>query len=91
MTEERPIDTPAGKRRIVRPAVAASRCTIWDTYGWQSFWDLTTPEDAAGTLATWYGAAAVGEAADCAAVALADGRDEDVRFWIAVLARLRTI
>ena len=48
------------------------------------FPDLITSEDAAGVLIEWYGAGAADAAASNAVSALADGRDEDHRFWIAV-------
>lgn len=48
------------------------------------FPDLITSEDAAGVLIEWYGAAAVDAATSNAVSALADGRHEDQRFWIAV-------
>lgn len=53
---------------------------------WKSFWDLSSPEEAARTLRQFYGAAAAKAAADCAAAAQLDGRDEDCRFWTATLA-----
>ena len=56
---------------------------------WHSFWDLASPRQGAIALTEMYGDAAAAAAADCAAWAHADNRDDDYRFWIAVLARLR--
>lgn len=60
-----------------------------ESFDWESFWDLVTPEDAAHVLAEWYGAGAADAAFSSAATALADDRDQDYRFWCAVFARLR--
>lgn len=56
---------------------------------WDSFWDLATPEQGAIAIMELCGPEAVSAAADCAAVAYEDDRDEDYRFWTAVLARVR--
>lgn len=56
---------------------------------WRSFWDLASPERGAATMIELYGESAAAAAADCASAALADDRDEDFRFWTAVLARVR--
>lgn len=56
---------------------------------WQTFWDLADPQRAATILAELYGDAAATAAADCAATARTDERDDDYRFWIAVQARLQ--
>ena len=56
---------------------------------WDSFWDLATPEQGAAAIMELCGAGAASAAADCAAVAYKDHRDEDYRFWTAVLARVR--
>lgn len=60
-----------------------------DSSDWLSFWDLANPEEGALAVEQLYGAAAATAAARCAAAARADDRDDDYRFWIAVLARLR--
>lgn len=51
---------------------------------WRSFGDLIRPAEAAQVLAEWYGAGAANAARKCAAAALANGRDADHRFWLAV-------
>ncbi|MCG8593415.1 MAG: hypothetical protein MI785_03460 [Kiloniellales bacterium] len=56
---------------------------------WDSFWDLATPEQGAIAIMELCGSGAASAAADCAAVAYKDHRDEDYRFWTAVLARVR--
>jgi hypothetical protein len=58
-------------------------------FDWESFWDITTPEDAARILFDWYGARAARIAAECGLAAHGDDREEDYRFWYAVFARLR--
>jgi hypothetical protein len=60
-----------------------------DSLDWHSFWDLASPWQGARVLAEMYGDGAAAAAAGCAAGASADDRDEDYRFWIAVLGRLR--
>ena len=60
-----------------------------NAFDWESFWDITTPEDTARTLAEWYGPFAAWHAAECALAASGGDRDEDYRFWYAVFARLR--
>lgn len=52
--------------------------------GWRSFWDITDPEETARVLIEWYGVAAADAAANCATMALADRREADHRFWLAV-------
>lgn len=59
-----------------------------DSLDWKSFWDLVTPEQAARVLREEYGAGADAAAAQAAVDALADGRDEDSRFWDAARAAL---
>lgn len=59
-----------------------------ESFDWESFWDLITPEDAANILNEWYGAGAADAAFGSAATALADKRNDDYRFWCAVFARL---
>jgi hypothetical protein len=56
---------------------------------WCSFWDLASSERGAATMMELYGELAAAAAADCANAAHADDRDEDYRFWTAVLARVR--
>jgi hypothetical protein len=56
---------------------------------WMSFWDIANPRQGARALDEMYGEAAAAAAANCAEAARADDRDEDYRFWIAVLARLQ--
>lgn len=59
-----------------------------DVGNWKSFWELTTPEEAASRLRELYGAGAAKAAAECAQVAEADGRGEDHRFWVSTFALL---
>lgn len=59
-----------------------------DRLDWDSFWDLSTPSAAAEIMTGTYGTRATLAAADCAKTARWDGRDEDYRFWVAVLAHL---
>lgn len=54
-----------------------------------SFWDLANPRQGAKALTEMYGDAAAAAAAKCAVDARSDDRDDDFRFWIAVLARLQ--
>ncbi|MCP4409389.1 MAG: hypothetical protein GY807_16890 [Gammaproteobacteria bacterium] len=51
---------------------------------WESFWDVASPEAVALTMIEIYGAAAFLSASNCAATAIADGRNEDCRFWTTV-------
>ena len=60
-----------------------------DLPDWHSFWDVANPRQAATALAELYGEAATAAAAECAAAARSDDRDDDYRFWIAVQARLQ--
>lgn len=55
---------------------------------WNSFWDLTSPEDAACALREFYGTAAAEAAAHCATAAKGDRRDNDYLFWIATFDML---
>jgi hypothetical protein len=57
-------------------------------FDWNSFWDLTTPAEAAEMFRELYGPGA-SEAADlCATAAKNDGRPVDYSFWLAVTAEL---
>ena len=56
---------------------------------WKSFWDISTPDRAASEVALIYGEDAALAVAQCSLGAKADGRDEDHRFWLAVLDCLR--
>lgn len=58
------------------------------TVDFDSFWDLATPEEVAGMIAELYGGGAVEAAEQCVASASSDQRDDDYRFWTAVLARV---
>ena len=60
-----------------------------DQQDWHSFWDIANPRQGAKALIEMYGEAAAAAAAKCVADARADERDDDYRFWVAVLARLR--
>ena len=51
------------------------------TLEWTSFFDIADPETASILMLQIYGAAAPIAASKCAAAALANGRDEDHRFW----------
>jgi hypothetical protein len=55
---------------------------------WFSLWELGTPEEVAQILTRLFGTDAELMASECASAAMNGGRDEDYRFWIAVLARL---
>ncbi len=57
-------------------------------FDWNSFWDLTTPEEAAATFREIYGPAAAEAAVECATAARNDNRENDHRFWVAVSAEL---
>ena len=56
--------------------------------GWDSFWDLGTPEEVADWLVEEHGNQAKHAAARCARQARLDGRSSDHWFWVAVLCRL---
>lgn len=60
-----------------------------DLSTWNSFWDLTTPEEAADALRSFYGPTAAKAAGQCATAARGDGRESDYRFWLAVSAALK--
>lgn len=55
-----------------------------------TFWDVASPVEAAGAFVKLYGPDAAGAARECAQTATADGRDEDYRFWLAVMTALGT-
>jgi hypothetical protein len=55
---------------------------------WSSFWDLTTPAEAAKIFREFYGPGAADAAAHCATAAKNDDRSTDYRFWLAVNAEL---
>ncbi len=55
---------------------------------WRSFWDLTTPPDAAEALKAEYGDRAAGAAIECARAAGDEDRPEDRRYWRRVVAEL---
>ncbi|MEZ5831648.1 MAG: hypothetical protein R3D05_10750 [Dongiaceae bacterium] len=57
-------------------------------FDWNSFWDLTTPEEAAAMFRDAYGPAAAQAAAQCASAARNDNRASDHAFWLAVAAAL---
>lgn len=57
-------------------------------FDWNSFWDLTTPEEAAATFREIYGPTAAAAAAECATAARNDNRENDHRFWVAVSVEL---
>ncbi len=59
-----------------------------DAFNWKSFWDIATPEEAARILTEWFGMMAAQLAVDCALAAGSDHRDDDRRFWLAVLDSL---
>lgn len=62
---------------------------VQDVGDWRSFYDLTTPQEAAATLREFYGAGAARAAITCAAAAQTDGREQDFKFWMAAFAELR--
>ena len=59
-----------------------------DAFNWKSFWEIATPEEAARILTDWFGIMAAQLAVDCALAAGSDQRDDDRRFWLAVLDSL---
>ena len=54
-----------------------------------SFWDIASPRQGATALRQWFGDQAATAAQSCADAAKTDDRDDDYRYWIAVLARLK--
>jgi len=59
-----------------------------DAFNWKSFWEIATPEEAARILSEWFGMMAAQLAVDCALAAGSAQRDDDRRFWLAVLDSL---
>ncbi len=59
-----------------------------DAFNWKSFWEIATPEEAARILTEWFGMMAAQLAVDCALAAGNDQRDDDRRYWLAVLDSL---
>ena len=57
-------------------------------FEWNSFWDLTTPAEAAEMFRESYGRGAAVAAAECATAAKSDDRLTDHHFWLAVAAVL---
>lgn len=55
-----------------------------------SFWDIASPRQGATALRQWFGDQAAAEAQRCADAAKADGRDDDYRYFVAVLAQLKS-
>lgn len=55
-----------------------------------SFWDIASPRQGATALRQWFGDQAATQAQRCADTAKAEERDDDYRYWIAVLARLKS-
>ena len=55
-----------------------------------SFWDIASPQQSATALRQMFGDGAAAAAQSCAKAAQADERDDDHRYWIAVLARLKS-
>lgn len=55
-----------------------------------SFWDIASPRQGATALRQMFGDEAAAAAQSCAKAAQADKRDDDYRYWIAVLARLKS-
>ena len=62
-----------------------------DRSHWRSFWDLASPSEMVPVLLDSYSTDANSAVMQCILTAAADGRDEDRRFWLAVLADLRSI
>lgn len=60
-------------------------------FDWRTFWDVTTPFEAACTLEAMYGRYAKLAAAANAQTAHRDGREADREFWLAVLCRTHGI
>lgn len=57
-------------------------------FDWNSFWDLTTPTEAAEMFREFYDSGAAADAAHCATAAKNDDRPADHRFWLAVASIL---
>jgi hypothetical protein len=57
-------------------------------FDWNSFWDLTTPAEAAELFREFYGRGAAAAVAHCATAAKNDDRPTDHRFSVAVAAVL---
>lgn len=60
-------------------------------FDWQTFWDVTTPFEAARTLESMYGQCAKLAAAGNVKTAHQQSRDADREFWLAVLCRINGI
>lgn len=60
-----------------------------ESANWQSFWDVASPYEAASAFIELYGSNAVSAAQECVRTAVSDGRNEDARFWKAVIVVLR--
>jgi len=58
---------------------------------WKSFWDISSPYDAALALLELFGSNAVRAANSCNASAAADNRHVDQHFWVTVEGVLRVI
>ncbi len=62
-----------------------------DGLQWTGFRDLASPGEAALAFIELYGTGAVQAARDCATTAAADNRDDDRRFWLEVVEKLKAL